>query len=122
VQAGQEVRVVDRSGDTAAVLRAVFEPRGVTVTSCTGRRPLSAAVASTADRPRPVLVVDVDQASETVLRDASSDGGPLVLLGRIESPDGEPADPPRGAAHLLKPFQYADLIRTVEAAIRRRSA
>lgn len=122
MQAGQEVRVVDRSGDTAAVLRAVFEPRGVTVTSCTGREPLSSSGGSPVTGPRPVLVVDVDQASATVLRDASSETGPLVLLGRIETPDGEPADPPRGAAHLLKPFQYADLIRTVEAAIRRRAA
>ncbi len=90
VQAGQEVRVVDRSGDTAAVLRAVFEPRGVTVTSCTGREPLSSSGGSPVTGPRPVLVVDVDQASATVLRDASSETGRWCYSAESRRPTGNP--------------------------------
>jgi hypothetical protein len=122
VQAGREVLVVERSGDTAAVLRAVFEPQGVTVTSCTKRGASLTAGWHRTDAAPPVLVVDVDEAADGALTGVTGEPCSLVLIGRLEGPDGEAVDAPQGAAHLLKPFQYADLIRTVAAAIRPRAA
>jgi DNA-binding response OmpR family regulator len=97
---GPQVLIVDELPDTEEVLRAVLAPRGVDV-----RRIAPSETAS----PAPALVV-IDAESEPAGR-ARFAGVPQIVLGRVSRVDA-------AACHVLpKPFQYAELVRAIEAVI-----
>ncbi|MBS0262018.1 MAG: hypothetical protein JSS02_08670 [Planctomycetes bacterium] len=112
------VLVVDEISDTADVLQAVLEPRGVAVNRV---RQLDAkSAANTAAQPR-VMVVDADN-----LRGAESASSPAwhnvpqIIIGKIQfapsaADDEQQATPPR--RFLQKPFQFAELMQVIESLI-----
>jgi DNA-binding NtrC family response regulator len=108
------VLVVDDVSDTAEVLQAVLEPRGLTVNRV--RRLELAAPAANGSRPA-VLVLNaeaLDCASPAI------GGGwhnvPQVIIGTVQVAD-EAIDPIASRRFLRKPFQFAELVQAIESLI-----
>lgn len=100
--------VVDQFSDTADVLRAVFEPRGIEVER--RRRPV--AVEPGYSSPE-LLVVDEDSVPSADSTPAQWPAGPRVIIGSARLPQAtSQGDHP--AAYLSKPFEYPELIRAIE--------
>ena len=113
----ERVLVVDEVSDTAEVLQAVLERRGVTVNRV---RRLDPSV-EPASEDRPAVVVlnaeSLDHLSGTDL--AGWQNVPQVILGTMRVPDSgaEPADGGPARRILHKPFQFAELIQAIESLI-----
>jgi hypothetical protein len=101
--------VVDTSADTADVLSAVYEPRGVRVTRV---RPTQSPESSFQTS---VLIGPADESSTEVLRNGAS----IVLTGRVRLAEDDSEEPPRpGRVAGLPPlFRYADLISAIDEAL-----
>lgn len=104
---GQHVVIVDGVPETAEVLREVFGPRGHRV-----ERVRSFDPASMPPTEGSVLVVHDDAASE-VDRRFKYGTVPRVIIGTITTDDAVPSS--GDERRLSQPFQYAELIRAVEA-------
>ena len=103
---GQRVLVVDGLSETEQVLRAVLEPRGLTVDRIrSGRGELPAPA-----EPPSVVVLHLEEATAELPPVAASDDVPRVIIGTAEFA----AAPSPGDAYLQKPFQYRELIRAIE--------
>ena len=117
------VLVVDEISDTAEVLQAVLEPRGVTVNRvCRWGQNESLTVEN---RPA-VVVYDVESLADGALPASGNwHGVPQIIIGtiRLFKSDGansdrnEPAAPDVQRRYLQKPFQFAELIQAIEALI-----
>jgi DNA-binding response OmpR family regulator len=106
------VLVVDEMSDTADVLQAVFEPRGVAVRRV---RKIVTGQESGVRRPPSVIVLDAECAQGT---GRLWPNVPQVIIGTIrttESNHDPLADPPR--RFLQKPFQFAELMKVIESLI-----
>jgi CheY-like chemotaxis protein len=101
---GQRVVVVDGVPETAEVLREVFEPRGHRVERVRGFDRSEPA-------PGSVLVVH-DDGSGGANRTFRYGTTPRVVIGSIVSQSAMDQSCERTLTH---PFQYAELIRAVEA-------
>ncbi len=114
---GQCVLVVDRMTETADVLRAVLEPRGVRV-----EEPEPGAAAPL-DRPTvnlSVVVVDEETAQVRGIDGHEWRHVPRVVIGSMSLPDApreEQASDGVRERRLSKPYHYADLLRAIEALI-----
>lgn len=100
--------VVDHSTETTDVLRAVFQPRGVSVER--RRRP-----SPKKSRSSDVFVLDedsLDQGSTPGAGDWSNQT--RVLIGSATHADREPQPACGADAYLTKPFQYSELIQAIE--------
>jgi DNA-binding response OmpR family regulator len=114
------VLVVDEISDTADVLQAVLEPRGVIVNRV---RRWCESDAVSEDRPA-VVVLDAESLPAGV---GPTQGAwhnvPQVIIGTIRPP-AAPLTPGTGSEverrYLKKPFQFVELIQAVEALIPRR--
>lgn len=104
VNSAPHVLVIDGTSDTEAVLKAVLEPRGTQVERTRG----------TSIRKRPedlasphVVVIDLDDASadDTASRFGESH---RILLGSVQTTVDA------NDRFLAKPFQYPELLRTIE--------
>lgn len=107
---GQHVVVVDGISETAQVLRAVLEPRGMQV-----NRVLSYTLTESDAQDHPALVIVHEDespasAADDVLPPRWS-GTPRVVIGSAELLT-ETGDGRR--TYLQKPFQYGELVRAVE--------
>ncbi|HTI51099.1 MAG TPA: hypothetical protein VL475_09110 [Planctomycetaceae bacterium] len=115
---GRCVLVVDELTETADVLRAVLEPRGVRVEQA--HRPGS-GTPTEQTVPLSVVVVDEETAAVRGIGCREWPQVPRVLIGSLAvSPapsSGDPADTSVPQRYLRKPFQYADLLRAIEALI-----
>ena len=114
------VLVVDDLTETTDVLRAVLEPRGMTVeraprTAAEGPGPRAA--------PPAVIVVDAESAACRGLSTASWPRVPKVVVGTFPAArlDGA-TDDGAGLRQLSKPFHYAELLRAIESLIAERAA
>jgi DNA-binding response OmpR family regulator len=110
------VLVVDEISDTAEVLQAVFEPRGVAVNRV--RRLVMPTTA--ADRPS-VIVLDAESLDRAEpAADQTWSAVPQVIIGTIRpvstSEAAEGTEMP-GRRYLQKPFQFAELMRAIESLI-----
>ena len=142
-----QVLVVDRQTDMRDVLRAVLEPRGVTVERVTpGEAAQLKAVHSSpraAERTSPphLLVIDADATASAMSAMQRWPQVPCIVVGRFEVPvrpnsDRDPtasaridrnmlpqsrSNPPdehrAATAVLAKPFAYGDLIERILAII-----
>ena len=119
----ERVLVVDEISDTAEVLQAVLEPRGVTVNRVSrwGQNEFP----TVENRPS-VVVYDVESLADGALPASGNwHGVPQIIIGTIRLPksDGaksdrkEPAAPDVQRRYLQKPFQFAELIQAIEALI-----
>lgn len=114
---GQRVLVVDPAPDTADILRAVLEPRGVQVERVRNTLPRSGVGAN----PPTVLVIDGDQAPRADESEAAWPSVPQVILGTVHKTAlGTGIESDRH--YLAKPFQYAELVQTIERLAARRAA
>jgi CheY-like chemotaxis protein len=108
VTAKQRVLVVDGLSETEEVLRAVLEPRGLMVD-----RIRSAATEELAAKRRPsVMVLHVDQVPSPATRPADWQNVPRIVIGAAKIDDA--CEPAAGEHYLEQPFQYGELIRTIE--------
>lgn len=108
---GQRVVVVDDVSETDEVLRALFEPRGVQIDRLSSRAwPLSATNAAD------VVVVDTDGVGLRAPWDATD--VPHVFIGTARLPALATDDGGSPQHYLCKPFEVAELIRTIEKFIR----
>lgn len=112
------VLVVDEISDTADVLQAVLEPRGVAVNRV--RRLMEPAARDAAGRPS-VMVLDAESLCGSALPSGSDwKNIPQVIIGTIritgpETADERQASPER--RYLQKPFQFAELVQAIESLI-----
>jgi CheY-like chemotaxis protein len=110
VTATKRVLVVDGLSETEEVLRAVLEPRGLSVD-----RIRSAATEELAAKRRPsVMVLHVD---EEPLPNSAPPGWqnvPRILIGAAKFSDGDAGAATASEHYLEQPFQYGELIRTIE--------
>jgi CheY-like chemotaxis protein len=138
VSSRERVLVVDEISDTAEVLQAVLEPRGVTVNRICR---LSQSDYPTVENRPAVVVYDAD----TIAAGAFAAGGnwqgvPQIIIGTIRAahadrPESDRGESNRGVSakresavpnvarrYLQKPFQFAELLQAIEALIKPRAA
>jgi DNA-binding response OmpR family regulator len=115
----ERILVVDEVSDTAEVLQAVLEPRGLTVNRVSR---LDQSLAPSVETRPAVVVLDVESCDEANCRDWGGwQSVPQVIIGTIqlstvatrESQSQTTAE----RRYLQKPFQYADLVQAIEALI-----
>jgi len=117
----ERILVVDEVSDTAEVLQAVLEPRGLTVNRV--RRLDSAIAAGDASRPAVVVlnVESTDSRGSSEWKDWQD--VPLVIIGTarlaVAASNGSAECMPATRRILQKPFQFAELIAAIEAMIAR---
>lgn len=114
---GQRVLVVDQAPDTADILRAVLEPRGMQVDRV---RSSARRRSETPANPPAVLVIDAEQPSSPESPAEAWPAVPRVIIGSISGPSRPDAQSDRH--YLAKPFQYAELVQTIERLAGRRAA
>ena len=115
----ERVLVVDEVSDTAEVLQAVLEPRGLTVNRV--RRMELADQSATANRPA-VLIVDAEGWNDACPTMSSGwQAVPQVIIGLVRVTE-ETTEPVATRRFLRKPFQYADLVQAIESLIRQEPA
>lgn len=102
MNATPRVLLIDGSEDTAAVVRAVLEPRGMSVSRTRSHGDWTES-SSTPD----VVVVDLDDLSSTTETVFEEAGQVLIGSHRVEVTD------PR-VRFLEKPFHYPELIQVLE--------
>jgi DNA-binding response OmpR family regulator len=105
---------VDDVSDTADVLQAVLEPRGVTVNRVR-RRELDKPAAN-GNRPA-VLILDAESLSGA--RPVICGGWrnvPQVIIGTVQVTE-DSSDPTVARRFLRKPFQFAELVQAIESLI-----
>ena len=108
VTAQQRVLVVDGLSETEEVLRAVLEPRGLSVD-----RIRSAAADELASKRRPsVMVLHVDQDPAPAAALAGWQNVPRIVIGSTKVTDS--CETATEDHYLEQPFQYGELIRTIE--------
>ena len=115
----ERVLVVDGIADTADVLQAVLEPRGLIVNrvSRLDEREITAAAGQPA-----VLVLDADALHRAAAPDwIARRGVPQVIIGTWHDPaaTGEDSGSAPRRRYLQKPFQFAELVRAIESLIAR---
>jgi CheY-like chemotaxis protein len=119
----ERVLVVDEISDTAEVLQAVLEPRGVIVNRVC--RWGQAAMTSVEDRPA-VVVCDAESlAAQALPAGGNWHGVPQIIIGTIRrngSYAQDPTAPDVERRYLQKPFQYAELLQAIETLIGPRAA
>jgi CheY-like chemotaxis protein len=115
----ERVLVVDGVADTAEVLQAVLEPRGLIVNRVS--RLDEREIASAADQTA-VLVLDADFLHRAAAPDwIARQGIPQVIIGtwHAPAPTGEDSGSEPRRRYLRKPFQFAELVRAIESLIAR---
>ena len=109
----QRVLVVDGLSETEQVLRAVLEPKGLEVDRVRGADTGAFSPGRLAAKERPSLVVlHVEGGPAPILTSDGWQDVPRIVIGATKD-----APPSRHATlehHLEKPFQYGELIRTIE--------
>lgn len=114
----ERVLVVDGVSDTAEVLQAVLEPRGLMVSRvCRLEEREKPSVA-----PPTVLVLDVDSTNPPAGDWGELQNVPQVIIGTWQAPSGGGSEASLGQPerrYLQKPFQYAELVRAIETLIAR---
>lgn len=115
----ERILVVDEVSDTAEVLQAVLEPRGLTVNRV--RRLDLANSTGAASRPA-VVVLNVESTNGTGPAEWNDwRDVPLVIIGTAHLPVARSTPsaecPPAARRVLSKPFQFAELVAAIEAMI-----
>ena len=98
------VLVIDGTADTEAVLKAVLEPRGTHVERT--RATMALRRADETQTPH-VVVIDLDDDSATASASCFGESH-RILIGSVQTNVDE------GDRFLAKPFQYPELLRTIE--------
>jgi CheY-like chemotaxis protein len=108
VPAAQRVLVVDGLAETEEVLRAVLEPRGLEVDRVRG----AGAGEFASKCPPSIVVLHIEDGPTQVATPEGLQDVPRILIGATHAADRP--HPPADEHYLEKPFQYGELIRTIE--------
>jgi CheY-like chemotaxis protein len=113
VTLAQRVLVVDGLSETEEVLRAVLEPKGLQVDRIRGAETAAIAGGRLAAKRRPsVVVLHVEDGPAHIPTSEGWQDVPRILIGATKMDGPSQHD---GVEHYLeKPFQYGELIRTIE--------
>jgi hypothetical protein len=104
VNSAPHVLVIDGTSDTEAVLKAVLEPRGTQV----GRTRGTIVRRQSDEKSSPhVVVIDLDEESADATASCFGESH-RILIGSVKTSVGT------GDRFLAKPFQYPELLRTIE--------
>lgn len=104
VNSAPHVLVIDGTSDTEAVLKAVLEPRGTSVERARG-----SVIRQRADELATTRVVVIDMDDESANATAAYFGeSHRVLIGSVKTTLNN------GDRFLSKPFQYPELLQTIE--------
>jgi DNA-binding response OmpR family regulator len=104
---GPRVLVIDGLSETEEVLKAVLEPRGLTVDRIRGN-----SFEKTAEQPPSVVVIHLDEPRQTAAASNGFSDVPQVIIGSAEISG---CCGPAGAHQFLrKPFHYRELIQAIE--------
>ena len=106
---GQHVLVMDGLSETADVLKAVFEPRGLQVRRVCGTG--NDEFVPTEDPPSLVVIHCEEQQSPPQQAERFIDV-PRVIIGTADLPESH--DRETGAHYLKQPFHYRELIQAIE--------
>ena len=112
----ERVLVVDAVSDTAEVLRAILEPRGMTVNRV---RRLDEREIPAAAEPPAVLVLDADSSGPLAAGWSRLQSVPQVIIGTWRSVEAGESACGAPTRYLHKPFQFAELVQAIEALIAR---
>lgn len=113
---GGTLLVIDESSDTAEVLKAVFEPRGVRVDRYRSRT--SARIGKHDAATPAVVVIDSESWQSSDPEEVLWADSPRVIIGKARAAVSAAADNGRSTEFLGKPFQFAELVRTIESMMR----
>jgi CheY-like chemotaxis protein len=113
VTVAQRVLVVDGLSETEEVLRAVLEPKGLEVDRVRGIGTGVFSRGRLAAKERPSLVVlHVEDGPVPIRTPDGWQDVPRIVIGATK--DAPPSRLSAVEHHLEKPFQYGELIRTIE--------
>jgi DNA-binding NtrC family response regulator len=113
VTLAQRVLVVDGLAETEEVLRAVLEPKGLEVDRIRGAETSDfGGNKRTAKRRPSVVVLHIEDGPAEMPTSDDWHDVPRILIG-AEKTDGS-SNSPAVEHYLEKPFQYGELIRTIE--------
>lgn len=107
---GQRVVVFDGLNETEAVLKAVLEPQGCRVNRI--RQQHSVNLTSREDIPSIVVVHD-DDTDDFATSQPDWNQVPKVVIGSVSKADT--ANQGQSTRFLVQPFQYAELIDSIES-------
>ena len=112
----ERVLVVDDVSDTADVLRAVLEPRGLSINRV---RRIGRSGETIDSLPPAVLVLDVESLDGAAPLEISGwRSVPQVIIGTVRSgPGAQQLSDDAGRRYLQKPFQFAELVQAIESLI-----
>jgi CheY-like chemotaxis protein len=108
VPAAQRVLLVDGLAETEEVLRAVFVPKGLEVDRVRG----AGAKEFASKCPPSLVVLHIEDEPTQVPTPEGLLDVPRILIGTTQASD-RPSSPV-DEHYLQKPFQYGELIRTIE--------
>ena len=104
---GPRVLVIDGLSETEEVLKAVLEPRGLTVDRVRGGE-----LVEQASFPPSVVVIHLDESRQTAIESNEFPNVPQVIIGSAEI--ASCSDAVCRHQYLRKPFQYRELIQAIE--------
>lgn len=107
---GQRVVVFDGLNETEEVLKAILEPRGCSVNRVRQRN--SNDLKSNREIPSIVVVHD-DELNESTTTQPGWNEVPKVVIGSVNKPEITSAG--QSTRFLMQPFQYAELIDSIES-------
>lgn len=119
----ERILVVDDISDTADVLQAVLEPRGVTVNRISRWQGPDSPIEN---RPTVVVFDAESHAGGTPPHGENWRGVPQIIIGTMRVTDAAGnadstakalAAPDSSCRYLQKPFQFAELVQAIEALI-----
>lgn len=104
MKSAPQVLVIDGTPDTEAVLKAILEPRGAQVERARGTNARQRSGDSTMPR---VVVIDLDDDAADATASCFT-ASHRVLIGSVATPVDA------NDRFLAKPFQYPELLQTIE--------
>ncbi|MFK7778020.1 MAG: hypothetical protein QM501_07815 [Gimesia sp.] len=107
---GQSVVVFDGLNETEQVLKAILEPQGCRVNRIRQRH--SGDIISVDEVPSVVVMHD-DDASQYPKNHPEWNNIPKILIGSVKKCPSSAPDP--STRFLVQPFQYAELIDSIES-------
>jgi CheY-like chemotaxis protein len=116
----ERILVVDEVSDTAEVLQAVLEPRGVTVNRITR---WGQTESSTAENRPAVVVYDAESSADGAPTTGGNwHGVPQIIIGTMRvdrtsdtgNSGSQAAAPDSARRYLQKPFHFAELVQAIE--------
>lgn len=107
---GQHIVVFDGLNETEEVLKAVLEPQGCRVNRL---RKQNTNEVSNYQKTPSIIIVHDDDANDSTTNQLGWNEVPKVVIGSVKA--SKPVDTSVSTRFLVQPFQYAELIDSIES-------